>query len=228
MEDFKETKKIQFAESNTIGALNPLISFNCLVDTDFGLLVLIAQKFFDLSVFNESFFIDNDNVNDMKKTIYNRKDINPLLLCIKNKKDADDYYKQFFDQYYMEILERSMITDFGNEIENIASQCNAIVTILCTKQEEIDFLNKLNQFNKFSTILSRDCKSNYNQFFFKDYRDIDKRLIDKDFIDKHIYIGRYHFTNTDHLSEDDFKTYSIIDNLRNIITQFDLYKNMKG
>ena len=56
--DGREIINVKFSDNNTFGILLPLVSFNCLIDTDFGLLVLIAQKFFDKSVFSEEFFSD--------------------------------------------------------------------------------------------------------------------------------------------------------------------------
>ena len=227
MEDFKEVKKIQFAESNTFGALNPIISFNCLIDTDFGLLALIAQKFFDTSVFNKDFFEKYDDINDMKRVIYLREKKNPLTLCLNNPEFADDYYNQFFNQYYKDILARSMITDLLSALNNM-TRSGAVFSILCRKQEEVDLLESIELFKKYSILLmGRDNIGDHNQFFFKDYHDIDSEFLNENFIDKHLYIARYYFTDFDNLSEDDLAIYSVIDNMRNMITGFDLYTNIE-
>lgn len=227
MEDFKEIKPIQFADSNTFGALNPLVSFNCLIDTDFGLLVLIAQKFFDTSVFNKDFFDKYDNINDMKNIVYTREERNPLILCMNNIDNADEYYQEFFDQYYKDILQKSMITDFGKSLDKLSS-AGAIFTILCNKQEEIDLLESIDIFKKYSKLLlGKDDIGDHNQYFFKYYSDINVQLINSNLIDKHIYVARYNFTEFDNLNEKELSIYSIIDSMRNLITRFDLYTNIE-
>ena len=228
MADSREVSHINFSESNTLGIINPLVSFNCLIDTDFGLLVLIAQKFFDTSVFSQEFFDKNSNVEDLKYTIYKRESKNPLSLCMISSRFSDDYYKQFFDEYYKDILNRSMITDLAKNLPSLATS-GAMFTILCARQEEIDLLDRLKYFDKFHRILLSDIKdiNEYNQFFVKSYNDYGMNKIIYGCIDKQFYVPRYKFNETESLDEEDSKMIILLDQLRCQVTKFDLYIDRK-
>ena len=221
----KDIVHLDYADVNTHSVLNILISFNCLIDTDFGLLVLIAQKFFDTSVFNEEFFRENDAVVDMKHAVYNRKDVNPLTLCLKNKADADDYYKQFFDRYYNEIVERSMVTDLAKNLNRFSSNAGASFTILCKNQEEIDLISRINLFKKCSCITINEIidPDVYNQFFFKSYRDYGVNELRASLMDKSIYIGMYDFNKIQNLDVESSKIQTELFILRNNISLIGLY-----
>lgn len=221
----KDIRQIGFADSNTYGILNPLISFNCLIDTDFGLLVLIAQKFFDTDVFDEEFFRNNNSVENMKYSIYEREERNPLTLCLKNKEYADDYYNQFFEKYYQGILIRSMNTDLAKSLKSI-SNSGAVFTILCNNEMEVNFIRNSKTLNRYSTILSSNTEqlSSHEQYFFKDYQDIPNNLFNEKMRDKSFYIGRYKFTEAERFGEKDAEVFTFIDMMRCVIFKFDLYQ----
>ncbi len=227
MADSKEIIHVIFSHMNTRGILNSLVSFDCLVDTDFGLLVLIAQNFFDTDVFSEEFFRRNDSVNDMKWAIYGRAEKNPLTLCLKDNSIADDFYNQFIDQYYDDILERSMITDLVSVIPDLASNTNASFSICCNKQSEIDLLDKFNILPDCNRVLVKDIlePDSYQQFFIKDFDDYGMQRYAHLIMDKHIYVARYNFNIIEEMDKIDerFKTYLKLDMLRCNITKFDLY-----
>lgn len=221
----KESVHINYADNNTRSVLNVLISFNCIIDTDFGLLVLIARNFFDTSVFNANFFSENSNINNMKRSIYKRKESNPIKLCIKNQEDADDYYNQFFENYYKEILDVSMVTGLGRSLKVFSSNAGASFTILCKDKYQEEFLSRLELFKKMSTI-TLDKITNpdiYNQFFFKDYKDYGLNDLSDFLIDKKIYIGMYEFNKTDNLDLDSSTMQTKLFALRNEISLIDLY-----
>ena len=227
MADAKEVINLSFSDMNTRGILNPLVSFDCIIDTDFGLLVLIAQNFFDTSVFDEEFFRKNDRPFDLKWTVYERLKKNPLELCMKDSKDADDYYKQFIDQYYDEILDRSMITDLGYMIPELESNIGASFTIVCDNQSQINLLSRIDLFKDYSMVLYNDIDdpSKYNQFFIKDFDDLGMSRYAHLLKDKHIYVSRYKFIAIDDMDKIDkrFIIYATLDNMRCTITKFDLY-----
>lgn len=228
MADSKEISHITFSESNTLGVINPLVSFNCLIDTDFGLLVLIAQKFFDTSVFSQEFFDNNINSEDLKYTIYERENKNPLLLCMISSRFSEEYYNQFMSECYKDILDRSMITDLARNLP-LLSNSGAMFTILCKRQEEIDLLDRLKLFDKFHRVLLSDIKdmNEYNQFFMKDYNDYGMDKIVYGCIDKQFYIPRYKFNEAKLLDEEDSKKLILLDQLRCMVTKFDLYIDRK-
>jgi len=230
MADSKEITKLSFSEINTRGILNPLVSFDCLIDIDFGLLVLIAQNFFDTSVFSAEFFKDNDNIENMKWTIYDRPQKNPLTLCLKDVSLADDYYNQFMDQYYADILDRSMITDLANLLPNLATS-GATFSILCNNKLEYELLDKIPILKDYTRVLLSDIvePDKYHQFFIKDFDDKGMHKYAHLLRDKNIYIARYKFNVIEDMDKIDerFKTYAILDNMRCNITKFDLYSRRK-
>lgn len=223
----KEVVTLSFSDMNTRGILNSLVSFDCVIDTDFGLLVLIAQNFFDTSVFEEDFFKKNDKPNDLKWTVYQRLTKNPLDLCIKDKSVADDYYNQFMEQYYVDILDRSMITDLGYMLPDLATEAGVQFTIVCDNQEQIDLLEKINIFKDYPKVLFNEINEpdKYNQFFIKDFTDIGMQRYSHLLKDKHIYVSRYNFNKIENMDKIDkrFIVYATLDNLRCTITKFDLY-----
>ena len=224
MANTREIQHVVMSEANTLGILNPLVSFNCIIDTDFGLLTLIAQKFFDTSVFSEEFFNNNYNVESLKKSVYNREDKNPLLLCMKSPRNSDNYYKQFTEEQYGEILQRSMITDLPDAMYTIEAS-GAVFTILCKYQSEIDLLDSISFLKKYNKILVDNVDLNmFNQIFIKSLDDygMDK-IKGTNMLDKKIYLARYKFNNLDELDEEDSKMLILLDRLRCEITKFDLY-----
>lgn len=113
--------------SNTItkgigisSGLTLLIPFNCLIDTDFGLIELINNKYLDPNIFNVNYFKENNEIRDMVRFLYNRKCENPILWIMNNREDyklADDLYKEFMEKEYESILKNSMITEIYNFIQ---------------------------------------------------------------------------------------------------------------
>ena len=224
MANTKEIQHVAMSEANTLGVLNPLVSFNCLIDTDFGLLTLIAQKFFDTSVFSEEFFNNNYSVELLKNAVYNREEKNPLLLCMKSPRNSDNYYNQFMTEQYSEILQRSMITDMIDAIRSMEVS-GAIFTIACKYQSEIDLLDSIDFLKKYNKLLVDNIDLNmFNQIFIKS---LDDYIMDKikgsNMLDKRIYLARYEFNNLEKLDEEDSKLLILLDRLRCEITKFDLY-----
>lgn len=230
MADSKEIISLNFSDMNTRGILNPLVSFDCLIDTDFGLLVLIAQDFFDTDVFDVDFFKRNSNINDMKWVVYGRKEKNPLVACMKDPTDADDYYRQFMDQYYNDILDRSMITDLAKNLRRMETS-GASFTILCENQYQFDLLDKIDILRDYDKVLVNDVldPDKYNQFFIKDFDDFGMKRYSSLLRDKNVYIARYKFNAIDNLDklDDRFKVYATLDTMRCTITKFDLYSTRK-
>ena len=94
-----------------------LIDFNCYIDTEVGLIRLIREKYLDEKVFNVDLL--RSNLRIIIKMLMERKEVNPLYLFANkdiSRKDLDDYYQQFMDEEYDNILS---IVIFGS-IPNVA------------------------------------------------------------------------------------------------------------
>lgn len=155
-----------------------LIDFDCYVDTEVGLIRLIKDKYRDEKVFNI------DKLNDIRQIILsliNRKDINPLSIISKDnisEEDLLDYYIEFMNEEYNEILKRSVTTELKTLVNLLKTEPGINVTFLCETEIEEELLRKDRDLDK-CKILVKDRDdiyfSDYSTFIFKyitDYIDI--------------------------------------------------------
>ena len=148
-----------------------LIDFDCYVDTDIGLIRLIKEKYLDERIFNRELI--NSNIIKIIKLLYNRKDKNPLYAFSKDgvsKEDLDDYYNEFINEEYDEILARSVTTEIKSLINLFRTESGIHITFLCKNQEEIDLL-KRDETLKNDKFVLKDSKnvdfSIYTAYYFK-------------------------------------------------------------
>ena len=64
--------------ANTQGVNSPLVTFDSLVDTDFGLMLYIDRCFLDSSIFDVEVFNSNHKIKQMIWRLMNRERWNPL------------------------------------------------------------------------------------------------------------------------------------------------------
>lgn len=205
--------------------LAPLISFDTIVDTDFGLINLIGKEYLDESVFNVDFF--KKNVKQIIKEIYLREDKNPLYLIAKdgqNKELLDEYYAEFMSSKLIDVYNNSITTEILHLIASFNNSPNITTPdILCYNNEQIEILKNEPLLEKNNKILLSDLeKDNYGQFFFKD---IDDCELFKDLTFKSFYVSTYG-PNLDK-NEDDLRNQELVDTLiknKNSISIFDIYK----
>lgn len=165
------SKNITFNESNTQNIMVPLIPFNCLFDTNVGLIKLIYQEFNDSSVFDKNTLDSLDTNFKVTKFVYNSTSSNILLdiMIDKDKDIADEYYKQFMEEEYADILRNSVITDIFHLFEAMLYQRDIRVTVFCERFEEINFLHEYVS-QDIDAILLDEVKNHfdlYKQFYFK-------------------------------------------------------------
>lgn len=216
--------------SNISGVISPLITFDCIFDTDFGLLKLIRNEYFDKKVFSFDFFFQNDKTKDMITSLYLRSEKNPLSLCINSeyKKEADNLYEEFMKDKYDKIVEYSMPTEIYNLIEalNLSGESNP--TILYSRKEELSILNSHNVTKNTQKISINEITDvePFNQFYFKD---IDNQYLD--YLAKYIrsdsvYFGYYNYNMEDGNIKVN-KNVSILSINRNSIYLIDIYNKQK-
>ena len=119
-----------------------LVEADMLVDTEFGLIRLIRDKYA-----NEDFFfkdILNLDSKLLKGVLMERTMFNPLQVAFKDESLTDymdAFYTQFMEQEYEEILKRSCLTNIVNlvkmgiDTEGIVKFC-----ILCKNKMQKDFM----------------------------------------------------------------------------------------
>ena len=187
---------IQYGEGNTSGVLTPLIPFNCIIDTDFGLLSLIGKSFLDTSYFSIDFFSKNSLIEELVKSLYYREEENPLSICMleETKQFADTFYCDFIEQKYDEILKISMTTEVYNVIELYRLYWEIKPTIVYEKESEIELLNYLKVTKSVPKVKIDEIDFNfYNQFYFKSINDIYCKKFARFIETKMVYIANYKF-----------------------------------
>ena len=94
---------------------NQLIPFNLIFDTDFGLIKLISKEY-RADLFDKSVLDSDDSV--IANLLIARPFENPLCILTEynseTKKILDDYYLEFMDTRYDDILKLSVFTGIGN------------------------------------------------------------------------------------------------------------------
>ena len=203
-----------------------LIDFDCYIDTEIGLIRLIRDKYLDDKVFNIDLI--NSNLRLIIKMLIERKEYNPLYLFANtdvSKEDLDDYYEQFMDIEYDNILSRSVTNEINNWINLLKTEPSIHISFLCHNQKQRNMLSSSESLRGNTFILEKQDidLSKYTQFYFKYIsEDIEKYI----FPYKTYYFSRYLLNFTD---DYDLKYPKIIDKIiynRGEIQILDLYNKI--
>lgn len=171
-----------------------LMPFDVLIDIDVGLLNLIQ---FDYR--NDIFFLPGMlDISDTNKKYFmvNRQYRNPIMSILSEPSDdlANDFYNQFMDKEYEQILNLSPNTDVCKVLEVMKKSKSNIIrlTILCKNDNEKNII--LKRHLNYNDIIIGDPStislSDYGTIFVKDINDLDKyRHIEG----KTIYVANYGF-----------------------------------
>lgn len=205
--------------------ISPLIHFNSLVDSDYGLIELIKEEYLDPTIFDINFF--NKPKIEIIKSLYNRSKDNPLSVCSSlSDEDLDDLYNQFMNQRYYDILDKSATTEIANLIEFYDSVGDIKSTILCNDEIQVKIIKETNylRYDKIICCEKGHYKSNniFNCAYFKKIEDIDTI---NDFNITTYYLSTFGPNLT--ADKDDVKESDIIDLIakkRYNIHLIDLYK----
>ena len=184
---------------STNAKLTPIIPFDLILDTDYGLIQLIKEKYYDTNVFNG--IIKNAKPKQILYFLCNRSNINPLFPFVYEKCEdlIDSFYKEFIEKEYVSILKKSIVTDFFNLVKLFNSSDGAITPIiLCRNELEESYINRLSKVQEIKPPLSTIVGdydsidvSIYDPIYFKYYTDTLK-VLDK-LNGKNLYIANYGF-----------------------------------
>lgn len=185
---------------STNTTLTPIIPFSLIVDTDYGLMQLIKEKYYDKSVFTS--ILEESSKEEIIYFLYSRKNINPLSEFVFEEIDQDtidSLYNEFIEKEYINILKRSNTTDFYELVKLFNNSDGAInPIILCKNELEESVINKLSKIEEINPPLStligdyNDINiSAYDPIYFKYYIDSIK-VLDK-LNGKNLYIANYEF-----------------------------------
>lgn len=168
---------IRMGEGNTVGIIKPLVPFNCIVDTDVGLIQLIKTEYRSPDIFNIGLLDSFINNRGIIKLLYHRKTKNPLLPFMNDQEDvatADDLYKQFMEKEYRNIIIKSVMTGMYKLLYyfTLAEEIAANISYSNPIEEEIINKNKiLKKIRAISIKEIPDRAANLDSFFFKDVED---------------------------------------------------------
>ena len=194
-----KAQKITFGAANTLNVAVPLFSFDSLFDSDVGLIKLIDMGYASEEYFDIDFFKQYDNNRSIVNILYKRKEVNPLLLCLKNKDHADLLYKKFFEEKYVDILKLSVFTGVFYLLLATLEMDDIRPSIVYKSDIEADFLSIIDPISTVPKIdireLVEDKKKifNYKQFYFKRTDDIYINSILPSLIENSIYFLDYGF-----------------------------------
>lgn len=169
--------KIQMGQGDTIGIIRPLVPFNCIFDTDIGMIELIRNEYRSPDIFNIEYLDSFTSNRDLIGILYHRKCLNPLLLFMNNKEDtetADDLYNQFMDTKYVDILQHSVYTGLYKLVSyfNYSEEIAPILAYANDTEEYILSSNKtLSNFKRVNINDIVNTCTDMNVFYFKSASD---------------------------------------------------------
>lgn len=120
----------KFNSSNTV-----LIPYNCIVDEDSGLLRVIRDYYSNDTVFDLEKFDTDEKIEDL---ILNKKYVNPLDLVIRPEytKKSLDFYNQFIEEEYENILKNSFMTTLFKFVLSVKQSQIGRVIFLANNERE--------------------------------------------------------------------------------------------
>jgi len=193
------TRVIKMAEGMFRGIIKPLIPFNCIFDTDFGLIQLISQEYRNRDIFNID-YIDSLKTNyDLLYVLYHRNTYNPLIPFMNNPEDidlAEDLYIQFIEKEYENMVARSIHTGLYNLIGSMRNTEEIITTICYSNDIEKHvfandtLLSKIRSINIDNIV---EYLSYIDQYYFKATEDLYFYLSCKTLKSNSVYILDYDF-----------------------------------
>lgn len=225
---------IKPGEGSISGINMPLIPFNCIFDTDYGLLKLIYNDYLDPSVFDIEWFKKHNKIRELVSSLYNRDFPNPLSLCVLDRENKDkfidDLYKSFFQEKYNEILSSSLRTEIFNLLLLFDISKDVKATIIYSNSLELEYMNCIKELNPFNKISFTELAENiniYQQFYFKSIvNDIYIDILADSIKVKNIYLTNYSFNNEGHFIAVSEPLKTLIAN-KNFIRLIDIYNKSK-
>ena len=203
----KSREKIEKNEMNTAGVMQPLLAFNTIVDTNVGLIRLIAMQYRDPSIFNLDYLNKSITIKKLVQDLYNREYKNPLTICSNIKhSELDELYNDFMKNKYKEIIHLSLFTELFNMISIWKKYGGIPTTILCSSQDEIDYLNFFDRMKNVNKVLieHRPLQEKHPQYIFKSFSDPYIDYVASTLVyDATVYIANYKFNQIGYIKENE-------------------------
>lgn len=152
---------------------NVLITSDCVIDREIGLIKLIQYDYRNTDLFFDS-ILDDCTLEQQQYLLYNRRNPNPLSVIVdeSNWDAIDKIYKQFIDEQYDNIVDLSCNTKIFELLKLIiAGETPEKCTILCNTEHEADVItSRLYQFGRNS--VSAMVEPNYERIDVSIYDEI--------------------------------------------------------
>lgn len=220
--------------------LSLLIPFNCLVDTDFGLISLINREYLDPNIFNVDYFKENTIIRDMVRFLYDRECENPVLWMMNDRNNielANDIYNQFMKDHYKEILNLSMVTEIYNFIKlqsTIGEDIKCFITyrndleLELLEDENYIFKNNIKNAIKVKLSEVRNMINIIDAIYIKSFNDVYIKILLDIIENKSIYVAAYKYniniSNNPELGND---ILTALQYSKNVIRLMDIYNRSK-
>ena len=124
--------------------INALITADCILDEDIGLLKLVQFYYRNTDMFLDD-ILDNEFLEDQQYYEYTRFHPNPLSVIVKTDDldKIDSMYEQFWDSESDRIIELSCNTDIIKVLSLVIQGDTPIhFTILCDREKEVEVLKR--------------------------------------------------------------------------------------
>ena len=214
--------------------LNPnqlLIDFDCIVDTDFGLIKTIKKEYIDNDFIKPLLSYMNDSI--MISELLDRENKNPLNIVLKDEylSSADSLYNEFIESEYKSILDNSIATSLFGWTSMICKAEGIVITIICKNKLQEQIIKQLYKDIPISVLIINNLKDidlkEYKTIVLKYYSDIlDMNL--KDIIAKNIFICNYKFNiDNNHIPLIEISKIIGYSNIVSIIDVYDSNKYIK-
>lgn len=186
--------------------IEALIPFECIVDIDMGLIKLLKYDYRNLEYFFPGILDGPDEC--IEYGLLMRKHRNPLVVPTNMQKvdmeTIDNWYMQFMEKEYEQIVNLSICTDVANMIKLSSYNKDKIIksTILCNNNFERDTILKRSIGQTRVIVANRQDFdiTQYDAVYMKDVYDIQSF---KGVFGKSIYIANYGFNLIDNTETDD-------------------------
>lgn len=221
---------------------SPLIPFECLFDTDVGLIQVIRKEYRSGGIFNLE-LMDRLSVDrrDLIYYLYTRENQNPLL-SFMNEPDietADQLYQEFKEKLYDQMIENGVFTGLFQLCKMFVDSPEIHPYIYYRNLFELNFLKQFENELGSTRLVDKDYvnknKKDFNQFYIK-YTDDQYTISLIQFIDhRSVYILGYSFNfeldeeQNYHLKETvGTAGFTVRRNIINVVDAFDLNKLLQG
>ena len=179
---------------------SPLIPFDCIFDTDVGLIETIRKEYRSGNMFNLA-LIDklSKDRRDLIYYLYTRDEQNPLynLMINPDMKTASSLYKEFKDKIYDKMIENGVFTGLFQMCVMFKSAPEIHASILYRNLFELNFLKgfeeELKGIHLVDLTEARDNIDRYNQIYCKYVSDAFISQIAEKIDHRTIYFLRYGF-----------------------------------